>query len=605
MARITLLLSVLTALVALLGGFRYVVDTIREYRWRKRGMGKWLMVVALCVLPSVSDAAILEVGAGQTYTTIQACINAMSAGDTCNVHSGTYTEQLTLGSGTAGNLKRIVCDVANACTVQSTSSPVVLIGGADYWFFDDINVTYNGSGAAARGFSGTSLIQTGTISNLTITIASGTGSGFGINISSSRSLTIDNVTVTITPTSGGYDGMQILLSSNLTITNCIIQGNASESTGLLQDGLVVSGTNIIIRGNQLLDGWQYDGHPDGIVVQGDGDDAGNPSDTIEISRNIVKNWTQGIYIDAIHNPITNVKVINNIVYETAAFRYGGEANKMNCIVLDGENIGGSAAYLLQVEVSNNLLDCRQIALLLSRIFTGSTIPIKNNIFVSPGFTGAIYSAAADTAALGVSANYNYYASADASPIRWNNTAMSLATFSGTHSQDINRRTGTTTTLDLTNISANDYTLKATSDNIDYGTDLSSSFTTDFSGNTRSGTWDMGPYEYGAGSSPGAPILFISQAAMSLVGAGHVLAAGLAAWSVRTQVFVAWLEGVAVARAIFWRVRYRRAVKRWLREAPLMLSAPTEYLERPTHEGMRCTSQECPANVIVAMLPRGH
>lgn len=514
MARITLILSMITAVIALLGGFRWLLAEWRQWRNRRRWIAM-LCVLSLWAGPAWASTLQVIPGGGGDYTTIQGCISGMAAGDICNVQAGTYTEQLTLTSGTAGNLKTIQCGSVNGCTVQSTSSPVVTIGGADYWVFDDINVTYNGSGSAARGFSGTSLIQTGTISNLTILIESGTGGGFGINVSTSRSLTIDNVVVTITPTSGGYDGMQILLSSNLTITNSIIQGTASESTGFLQDGIVVSGTNILIQDNQLLDGWQYDGHPDGIVVQGDGDDIGNPTDTVEISRNIVKNWTQGIYIDAIHDPITNVKVVNNLMYETSDYRYGGSANKMNCLSLDGENIGGSAAYVLEVEISNNLMECGQIDLLLARLVVGSTIPIQNNIFIGPGFTGAIYSASADTAALGVSANYNYYASADGSPIRWNNTGISLATFSGTYGQDVNRRAATTTVLDLTNIASNDYTPKATSDNIDRGTDLSASFTTDILGNTRTGTWDMGPYEYGAGSPVATPV-FTPNTALRLI-----------------------------------------------------------------------------------------
>jgi pectin methylesterase-like acyl-CoA thioesterase len=41
-------------------------------------------------------ASTLQVGSGQTYTTIGACITAASSGDTCNIHAGTYTEQLTM-----------------------------------------------------------------------------------------------------------------------------------------------------------------------------------------------------------------------------------------------------------------------------------------------------------------------------------------------------------------------------------------------------------------------------------------------------------------------------------------------------------------------------
>lgn len=51
---------------------------------------------------------------------------------------------------------------------------------------------------------------------------------------------------------------------------------------------------------------------------------------------------------------------------------------------------------------------------------------------------------------------------------------------------------------FTNVSTYDFTLKAASGPIDQGTDLSGVFTTDYAGNTRTGTWDIGAYEYGAG-----------------------------------------------------------------------------------------------------------
>ena len=47
-------------------------------------------------------------------------------------------------------------------------------------------------------------------------------------------------------------------------------------------------------------------------------------------------------------------------------------------------------------------------------------------------------------------------------------------------------------------SNNDYHLKSTSPAIDTGIDLSSYFTTDMDGNTRTGSWEIGPYNYSVG-----------------------------------------------------------------------------------------------------------
>ncbi len=48
----------------------------------------WLVVVAMCA--STGSAAVLSVGPGQTYSTVQAAVNAASNGDTIEIHSGTY-----------------------------------------------------------------------------------------------------------------------------------------------------------------------------------------------------------------------------------------------------------------------------------------------------------------------------------------------------------------------------------------------------------------------------------------------------------------------------------------------------------------------------------
>jgi len=52
-----------------------------------------LLGTAICFVACSADAAILHVGPGQTYATIQAAVDASSDGDTVEVQSGTYTNQ--------------------------------------------------------------------------------------------------------------------------------------------------------------------------------------------------------------------------------------------------------------------------------------------------------------------------------------------------------------------------------------------------------------------------------------------------------------------------------------------------------------------------------
>ena len=63
------------------------------------GMTALLAMTSPCLY-----AAVLEVGDGKTYSTIQACANAAQAGDTCLVYAGNYDKRVTPSrSGTSGN----------------------------------------------------------------------------------------------------------------------------------------------------------------------------------------------------------------------------------------------------------------------------------------------------------------------------------------------------------------------------------------------------------------------------------------------------------------------------------------------------------------------
>ena len=54
------------------------------------------MIVFISLLPMVSAAGTLNVGSGQTYSTISAAMAAAGSGDTIHVHSGTYTVATTV-----------------------------------------------------------------------------------------------------------------------------------------------------------------------------------------------------------------------------------------------------------------------------------------------------------------------------------------------------------------------------------------------------------------------------------------------------------------------------------------------------------------------------
>jgi hypothetical protein len=303
-------------------------------------------------------------------------------------------------------------------------------------------------------------------------------------IASSDHLTVIGNTINISASTGSHDGADFLFASNLEFSGNTILGNASESTGKLEDGLVLSGTNLNIENNTLHDGWSYDNHPDAVVVQGDGDRLGNHTANVKVWRNTIYNFTQGVYFDAIHNPLEGTNLIaDNVIYETSNFRYGGKANTMNAIVLDGENISGGNGYTVAANVYNNTIDSRQLQVYSLRQVSGSAITITNNIFVSPFYTALYLQSNA-----GLVLDYNYYSQGDSTPIKWGATNYSLSAFKAAALGEGNSRSGT---VGLNS----DYTETSTSDSVNHGTS-SSLFSVDRMNTPRpqGSAWDMGAFE---------------------------------------------------------------------------------------------------------------
>jgi parallel beta-helix repeat protein len=73
-----------------------------------------VFLFAVLFVPGAS-ATQREVGSGQTYTTIQACMNAAASGDICNVHAGTYAESVSFKTGSV--------------TLQVNSGDTVIVNG--------------------------------------------------------------------------------------------------------------------------------------------------------------------------------------------------------------------------------------------------------------------------------------------------------------------------------------------------------------------------------------------------------------------------------------------------------------------------------------------
>src|SRR3990170_7494565 len=101
--------------------------------------------LVLFSLVAPSQAATLDVGAGRTYSTIQAAVNAAQAGDAIVVYPGTYNEQVNLPNGFGGGATTPIIIRAALPARQPLS------GGAWASYPADRSII-NGGGVRSYGF---------------------------------------------------------------------------------------------------------------------------------------------------------------------------------------------------------------------------------------------------------------------------------------------------------------------------------------------------------------------------------------------------------------------------------------------------------------------
>jgi hypothetical protein len=148
----------------------------------------------------------------------------------------------------------------------------------------------------------------------------------------------------------------------------------------------------------------------------------------------------------------------------------------NCIVVSETGTQGPIDYNYGVAASHNVFNCVSYNAGTHGFWFTSLVDTdaRNNISTGSGTNDFNFGSGTPTA-------NDYNASSD---------------LTATGSNSI---TGQTDTDLFTDPANDDFTLKAGSNAIDDGVDLSGTFTDDYDGTTRSGTWDMGAYHSGAAS----------------------------------------------------------------------------------------------------------
>jgi hypothetical protein len=194
-------------------------------------------VLLLAVSANGANLTVVS-GGGGNFTTIQACANAMAAGDTCIVYAGTYNENVTVPAGTAGNYKTVTVNGSDVVGVTSFTlgSHTKLIGNCS---------TPASVGTCGFSIGGLASATTGT-GRACVTIA---GGGTDIYIKG-NTLYACGFQAMITVASN-QSATFIYIQGNTLAYACVASSQAGTSTKECDGILFEAGDHVLIERNDL------------------------------------------------------------------------------------------------------------------------------------------------------------------------------------------------------------------------------------------------------------------------------------------------------------------------------------------------------------------
>jgi Synergist-CTERM protein sorting domain-containing protein len=252
-----------------------------------KGYSKKLVLLSVMVLglllvfSGISTAATLTVGTGKTYATIQAAVDAASSGDTIDVYSGTYQEDVRIHKN---NLTLRSVDGEGQAEITGDGGTYVV------YVNEDLGVTVDGFKITPGSGNTYGIYHNGGTPTSPVTITNNTIEGFssyGFYASwgymENTTFTFTNNTINECDTGVyiyGFDGCVIRINDN-TVTDC-------------PDGLYLNefdegqGTDAEVKGNTVTLGSLLSGSY-GIHLC-------CPENTTHVSENTVQgNYEYGIY----------------------------------------------------------------------------------------------------------------------------------------------------------------------------------------------------------------------------------------------------------------------------------------------------------------------
>jgi len=257
----------------------------------------WVLVLGL--VPE-SNAATVYVGPGEQYTTIQAAIDGVAAGDLIYVRANTYSEQLT---------------ITKSLTLQS-------VDGRDKTIID--------GGGTGRVIS---ISDTGKVAVIGFGIRNGgnTGDGGGVHIERATAVTLDQNAISGNNAANNSGGGLYAYRAGVRIKNNLIQNNSAQTAS----GLYLDGCSGIVTGNTISGNTAND--------SGGGMSVRN-SPLMNISNNTITGntalqWLGGLGISHCNGVVLRKNIISN---NTGQNGVGGlYMENSSSVVVDSNTIAGN------------------------------------------------------------------------------------------------------------------------------------------------------------------------------------------------------------------------------------------------------------------------
>ncbi|MEN6547450.1 MAG: Ig-like domain repeat protein [Armatimonadia bacterium] len=324
-----------------------------------------LLGVGLLLICSAGMAATLTVGPGQTYTTIQAAVNAAASGDSVEVLAGTYAENLNINksltlTGPNANI--------NPNTGNRVPEAVITSGGGGEGIAPRANgITLEGFTFGSRGnyniypadkvnvsglvvsrnifSSGGALYTEGRLTSVTFTENRQVGGGTCFYC-----MDIDGASITDNFMKGMSRGVNI--GSGSICKDVTISGNTFDTNGRYAIQMLIGIQNVSIENNEIINTTSAPNTSSyGIVVAGNGDFPG----PLAITNNRISAADLGLFIA--DSSVAGDKVTvdgNTFNTYTASFIYFAGAGTLTALKTTNTYDGASDDAAIEAKVYHDV-----------------------------------------------------------------------------------------------------------------------------------------------------------------------------------------------------------------------------------------------------------